>query len=208
MSLLSGRRLMVIDAETTGWRVDDGHTVVEIARVTLEDGEMVENWSTLVRPARSVPAAAREVHGISDEMLAAAPEPITVAGFFREPCAGLPLVFHNAPFDLPFLNAFLVSCNQPPFDNPIIDTLGLAKGLFPSDSNALVAVAERLGVSVEGAHRALGDARTTARVLMALVPRWERERGIRSLAELAAASQDQLRLASRRSVPHTLEAGA
>jgi DNA polymerase III epsilon subunit-like protein len=85
-----------------------------------------------------------------------------------------------------------------------VDTLGLARGLFGAGENALGELAARLGLPDERRHRALGDARTTARVLLALAPRWEAERGIRSLAELAAASQDALRPAPRRPAPAVL----
>ena len=80
----------------------------------------------------------------------------------------------------------------------MVDTLGLARGLFDMGGNALGALAERLGLPAETSHRALGDALTTARLLLVLGERWEREKGVRSVAELAAASQDVLRLTNRR----------
>ena len=116
----------------------------------------------------------------------------------RESCADLPLVFHNAPFDLPFLLGLFREAGAPPLLNPIVDTLGLARGLFPQAGNSLVAVAQRLQLPPEAAHRALGDARTTARVFAALAARWETEKGVSSLAQLAAASQDVMRLTARR----------
>ena len=113
-------------------------------------------------------------------------------------CGDLPLVNHNAPFDLPFLQELMRSAGQRPLLNPVVDTLGLARGLFGSGGNSLSPLAERLGIPAESAHRALGDALTTARLLLELAGRWERERGIGSLAELAAASQDVMRLTARR----------
>jgi len=79
----------------------------------------------------------------------------------------------------------------------VMDTLGLARGLFGAGGNALDQLASRLGLPAEPPHRALGDARMTTRVLLALIPRWERERGMRSIEELAAASVDVLRVARR-----------
>ena len=82
--------------------------------------------------------------------------------------------------------------------NPIIDTLGLARGLAGVGGNSLGALAARLGLPREPQHRALGDARTTAHLFVALSGRWEQERGVRTLAELAAASQDVMRQTATR----------
>jgi len=78
------------------------------------------------------------------------------------------LIFHNASFDLPFLIALLRQAGQPPLLNPIIDTLGLARGLGGPGGNSLGGLAARLGLPVETKHRALGDALTTARLFLAL----------------------------------------
>jgi len=198
MSLLNGRQAVVIDTETTGLDPAQGHTLVEVASVAITDGSIGECWSSLVRPGRPIPADAAAVHGITDEMVADAPERATVAGELRRRCADLPLVFHNAAFDLPFLITLLRETGQPPLLNPIVDTLGLARGLGSAGSNSLGALAARMGLPKEARHRALGDARTTARLFLALVERWESDRGVRTLTELAAASQDVLRLTSTR----------
>lgn len=198
MSLLTGHTLLALDTETTGMSPADGHRLVEVARVSIVDGALGEEWSSLVRPGRPIPADAARVHGIRDEMVADAPLPADVGRALRASCADLPLVFHNAPFDLPFLRALFAEAGAPPLVNPIVDTLGLARGLSGSGGNALGALAARLGLPAETAHRALGDTRTTARVFLALAARWESERGVSSLAELAAASQDVMRVTGRR----------
>lgn len=200
MSLLAGQRFSVIDLETTGWSTAHGATVIEIARVGVEDGELAATWSSLVGPRRPVPADAVQTHGITEAMLDGAPEPAALARSLRESCAGLPLVFHNAPFDLPFLTQLLRQGGEPPLYNPVIDTLGLARGLFGSGVNALGTLAEQLGLPREQAHRALGDARTTARLLIQLTPRWEAEKAVSSVDQLAAASQDVLRQSARRPI--------
>lgn len=199
MGLLTGARLIALDTETTGMSPADGSTLVEVASVTLENGALGAEWSSLVRPGRPIPPDAVRVHGITDAMVADAPEPGAIAGRLRAVCGDLPLVNHNAPFDLPFLQELMRRSGEPPLFNPIVDTLGLARGLFGSGGNALEPLAARLGIQPrENAHRALGDARTTARVFVELANRWERDRDVRSLAELAAASQDVLRLTARR----------
>ncbi len=198
MGLLTGTRLVALDTETTGMSPAGGATLVEVACVTLEDGAIGATWSSLVRPGQRIPPDAVRVHGITDAMVADAPEPAAVAGPLRAACGDLPLVSHNAPFDLPFLQELMRSTGQRLLLNPIVDTLGLARGLFGSGGNSLSPLAERLGIKAESAHRALGDALTTARVFLKLAARWERERGIGSLLELAAASQDEMRRTARR----------
>lgn len=198
MSLLSGVRLLVVDTETTGLSPSEGHVVVEVATVVVADAAMGESWSSLVQPGRAIPADASAVHGITDAMVAEAPLPGPVAAELRRRCADLPLAFHNASFDLPFLIALLRQAGQPPLLNPIIDTLGLARGLGGPGGNSLGALSARMGMPREPQHRALGDARTTARIFLALAQRWEVERGVRTVAELAAASQDMMRLTAAR----------
>ena len=197
-SILDEGRWIAIDVETTGWSPSEGHVLIELACVMIERGAIVDTWASLVNPGRRVPAAAREVHGIDAAMLEGAPDPAAVAPEFRARCSDLPLVMHHAAFDLGFLKPMLREAGVPPLYNPVVDTLGLARGLFGSGANALGQLRASLGLDHEPEHRAAGDARTTARVLLALVPRWERERGVRSVAELAAASQDVMRVAGRR----------
>lgn len=200
MGVLAGRRLIVLDTETTGFDPAEGHELVEVAAVTIEGGALAGEWSTLIRPARPIPPGATAVHGITDQMTAVAPDAASVAAQLRALCADHALAFHNAEFDLPFLRALLRGAGQPPLSAPVVDTLGLARGLFGSGGNSLAPLARRLGLPIESAHRALADARTSARVLIELAARWERERGVTSLDELAALSQDQVRL-TRRSRP-------
>jgi|SRR5580765_4374372 len=198
MPILEGERASVLDTETTGMSPAAGAALLEVARVDIESGALGDFWSSLIRPGRPIPPDAIAVHGITDAMVADAPTPTEVGARLRPMVDERMLVFHNAPFDLPFLIVLLRDAGQPPLLNPIVDTLGLSRGLFGTGSNSLGQLAQRLGLPPETSHRALGDARTTARVFLALADRWERERGIRSLAELAAVSQDVMRLAARR----------
>ena len=199
MGLLAGRTLLAVDTETTGMSPEAGHRLVEVAHVTIANGALGETWSSLLRPGRAIPPDATRVHGITDAMVADAPLAADVGRTWREALADQPLVFHNAPFDLPFLLALFRDAGAPTLLNPIVDTLGLARGLPDGSSgNSLQAVRQRLGLPAEAAHRALGDALTTARVCIALAERWERDRGVRSVNELAAVSLDVMRVTARR----------
>jgi DNA polymerase-3 subunit epsilon len=198
VALLDGQTIEAVDTETTGFDPGQGHEVVEVARVSIVNRSLAESWSSLIRPSRPIPHGASAVHGITNPMVAEAPGPTEIGRKLREACGDRTLVFHNAPFDLPFLAALLRGAGQPPFTAPVIDTLGLARGLFGAGSNALGPLARRLGLPEETEHRAAADARTTARLLIALADLWEREKGVRSLDELAAASQDVVRLSRQR----------
>ncbi len=194
MSLFEGTRLVVLDTETTGFDPAQGHEIIEVACVHVHDGAIGETWSTLVHPGRAIPPGAAAVHGITDAMMCGAPRQDEVAAELTRRCAGRVLAFHHAAFDVPFLDVLLRRAGQPPLWNPVIDTLGLARGLSDTGSHSLGALAARFALPPERAHRALGDALTTARLLLLLAARWEETGRARTLAELAAGSQDVLRL--------------
>ena len=198
MSLLAGVTVLAVDTETTGMNPAQGARLVEVARVAIVNGALAAEWSTLIDPDCPIPPDATRVHGIRDDMVAGGPRPADVGLALRAACGELPLVFHNAPFDLPFLIQLFREAGAPPLINPIIDTLGLARGLFGTGSNALGVLAKRLELPVETAHRALGDTRTTARLFIELAGRWQRDKGVHSLMELAAVSQDVMRATARR----------
>lgn len=200
MPILANLTIMVLDTETTGFDPTQGHELVEVARVSIVNGVLGEEWSSLIRPSRPIPPDASAIHGITDAMTASAPSASEVAARLRADCGDFALALHNAEFDLPFLRALLRGAGQPLLSAPVLDTLGLARGLFGPGGNSLPALAKRLGLTAERAHRALGDARTTARAALVLAARWEAERGISSFDELAALSQDHVRL-TRRSRP-------
>lgn len=198
MALLDDCTVLAVDTETTGMDPAQGARLVEVAHVRIVNGVLADEWSTLVNPACPIPPEATRVHGIRDDMVASAPAQGEVARTLREACADHTLVFHNAPFDLPFLAHLFRTGGVPPLTGAIVDTLGLARGLFGPSGNRLTELAGKLGLPNETAHRALGDTRTTARLFVALVERWEREKGVRSLMELAAVSQDVVRTTGRR----------
>jgi len=191
---------IVMDTETTGFKVHDGHRLVEVATVEVHAGvPEPEGWSTLVHPGRAIPEGASVIHGITDLMVANAPPPEAIAAGLRYRLGDRALVFHNATFDIPFLQQFFHEGEADGLTAPVIDTLGLARSAFgsgPGAKNKLVEVCARLEMPPETAHRALGDARMTARILIVLAAWHEQHKGIRTLNELAAYSQDVIRKTS------------
>jgi DNA polymerase-3 subunit epsilon len=214
MGLLSGITVMVVDTETTGFRVGDGHRLVEVACVTVTDGRVADSWSSLVNPGRPIPPDATKVHQITDAMVAGAPGVAEIGRELRGRLPDVPLVFHNAPFDLPFLAHALQQGGAAPLTQPILDTLGLARDVYGVGNNKLESVAAGFGVKPQNAHRALGDAMMTAQMLPLLVAEWERQVaaqklkgpdkagvGARSFGEMAARSQAVVAATSRRGLP-------
>jgi DNA polymerase-3 subunit epsilon len=150
--------LVFVDLETTGGSaVYDRITEVGIVRVT--NGELVEEWSSLVNPERPIPAYIEAFTGISNEMVAGAPRFAEIAAVVREKLQGAVFVAHNARFDYSFLRSeFLKS--EMSFSAKVLCTVKLSRRLFPEYvRHNLDAVMERNGLTCGARHRALGDAR-------------------------------------------------
>ena len=167
-------RQIVLDTETTGLEVAEGHRIIEIGCVELVHRRPSgRTWHRYLRPEREVEAEALAVHGITNEFLASQPRFADVAVEFLEFIAGSELVIHNAPFDIGFLDAELA---QAAADRRIadlcsvLDTLALARQMHPGQRNSLDALCKRYAVdnSKRDLHGALLDARILADVYLAM----------------------------------------
>lgn len=174
--------LLVVDLETTGLSPRYGDRVIEIGLVRAE-GRAETTFESLVNPRHPISPGAMAVHGITEEMVLSAPPFGELAERIWPLFDGATLVAHNAPFDLSFLNAERWQLGLPPLQNPVIDTLVLARRHFQFPRNALGAIAETLGIVVPVQHRALADARTTLQVLERFVAELE-GRGVVALDAL------------------------
>ena len=186
---LAELRYVVFDTETTGLRPSEGDEIISIAAVRCSLGEVDETdaFSRLVDPGRPIPRASIRFHGITDDMIAGEPPIGDVLPAFRAYVADAVLVAHNADFDMTFLRLKEAETGIE-FANVVLDTLLISVFLDPvSQSHSLEAIAERLGVEVEGRHTALGDSIVTARVFSKLLPRLE-ARGITTLGQVLDAS--------------------
>ncbi|MEY2631913.1 MAG: hypothetical protein RIR00_567, partial [Pseudomonadota bacterium] len=167
-------RQIILDTETTGLDPRQGHRLIEIACVEMENRRLTQRHLHLyVNPQREIDAGAQAVHGISLDFLADKPLFKQVAQDFLEFVAGAELVIHNAPFDLGFLNHELGLLGLPPLSQccpSVIDTLKLAKELHPGKRNNLDALCERYGVDNTGRvlHGALLDSELLAEVYLAM----------------------------------------
>ena len=169
------KKLIVLDTETTGLEVDQGHRIVEVGAVALEDRRRTDvHFHSYLNPQRSIDEEAEKVHGLSMERLANEPEFSEIAESFLEFIEGSILVIHNASFDLGFLNAELkrASSNYPFLEEicNVEDTLLMARNKFPGQRNSLDALASRFEVSGydRSFHGALLDANILADVYIHL----------------------------------------
>ncbi len=167
-----------MDLETTG-----GHAardrVIEAGVVLLSDGEVVEEYSTLVNPGVRIPYAIQQFTGISEAMVAGAPPFEEVAEALQSRLNGCLFVAHNARFDYGFLRSEFRRLGRR-FRAPVLCTVRLSRALTPGErGHNLDAVMERHGIACDARHRALGDARVLADFLRIARERWP-------VAELAA----------------------
>ena len=193
---LSALTYVIFDTETTGLDATKDE-IVQIGAVRAMNGRMIsgETFETLVAPGRPIPPASSRVHGITDELVAGAPDIRKAARRFHDFARDAVLVAHNAPFDLAFLKRREGEISVA-FDNPVLDTVLLSAAVFgETEEHTLDAIAERLDVRIEGAarHTAMGDAVATASVLLRLLPILE-ARGIRTLRDAVAAMRRHQRL--------------
>lgn len=174
---------IVVDIETTGLKPGPAG-ITEIAALRIEDGQFTAEFHSLINPGQRIPPFITRLTGITEDMVRDQPSIDAVFPQFHDFLGSSPLVAHNAPFDLSFLNFEAQRLLSSSVLNPSLCTLRLAKRLLPQlRSRALDAVASHLGLASLDRHRALGDVRVTAEVLLVLVEKAE-ALGIRTLGEL------------------------
>ena len=149
--------LAFVDLETTGGDAAR-HRITEVAVVRVQNGELVDEWSSLVNPECPIPAHIAAFTGISDDMVAAAPRFAEIAAEVLRKLQGAVFVAHNARFDYSFLRSEFRRLDMP-FSAKILCTVKLSRRLFPEHvRHNLDAVMERHGLVCSARHRALGDA--------------------------------------------------
>ena len=160
---------IAFDLETTG-TVAGVDQIVEIGAVRYVQGQPEGTYSTLVDPRRSMPAGATAVNGITDDMLVGKPLIQDLLESFTQFCADLPLVAHNAPFDMQFLKADLIKHEIPGPAGVILDTLPIAKKVFPGLANyKLGTLIQHLDLPAGQFHRAEEDASYCGNLLLAII---------------------------------------
>lgn len=154
---------IAIDLETTGLD-PKRERVIEIGAVRVEEGTVTKELSILLNPRMELRKEISELTGITEEMLADAPELSLVIDQVLEFCGDLPLLGHHVIFDYSFLKRAAVNAGYS-FERRGIDTLKLSRRFMPEEEKKnLSAACAYFGVSQETAHRALGDARSAHRL--------------------------------------------
>lgn len=166
-------RQIVLDTETTGLEVSQGHRIIEVGCVELVNRRLTgQHFHRYINPQREIDQGAIEVHGITSEFLQDKPLFAQIAEEFIEFVDGAELIIHNAPFDVQFINAEFERLRKSsgPIENrcSIIDTLVMARSKHPGQRNNLDALCQRYMVdnSQRDLHGALLDAEILADVYL------------------------------------------
>ena len=167
---------IVLDTETTGISIKEGHRIVEIGCIELEDLIPTNNkFHCYLNPERKVSEKALEVHGYNDEFLAKQKKFSDIGEQFIDFIKDKRLIIHNADFDLGHLNNELAIFGKKKIENEIIDTLILARDKFPGSPVSLDALCKRYRVdnSKRTQHTALIDCDLLAKVYINLIDQKE-----------------------------------
>ena len=193
-TLLKELSYAVVDVETTGGGPHRGHRMTEIAIVRVDRGEIVDEFSTLLNPGRSIPPMITSITGIHPAMVEGAPYFEHVAEEVLERLEGRVFVAHNAQFDRSFVRAELQEAMGDAPDLPPLCTVQMARGLLPRlRRRNLDALAQHYRIPIHARHRAAGDALATARILLRLLD----EAALQGIHDLTAL-KTVLRRRSRR----------
>ncbi len=179
----------VLDLETTGFSAKT-EKITEVGIMKVQNGEVIDEFSCFVNPEKHIPQRVTEVTNITDDMVKDAKTIDQVFPEILEFIKGSVLVAHNAPFDMGFLkqNAKVLGYE---FDYTYLDTLSLAKDLFPDYKKyKLGKIAENLGIKVEVAHRALDDVDTTVKVFKVMLDMLK-ERGAKTIDDIDQVSSTE-----------------
>ncbi len=181
---LDRARFAVVDVETTGGPYSAGHRITEVGIVWVDQGQITGEYHTLVNPGRSIPPLISRLTGIQDDMVETAPYFGEVADEVFAALDGRVFVAHNVGFDWGFLRGQLAELTG---DVPAVRrlcTVRMARRLLPRVRRRnLDALADHFDIPIFDRHRAYGDARATARVLIRLLERASAE-GLRDLDAL------------------------
>ncbi len=164
-------REIVWDTETTGFNPEEGHKLIEIGAIEIENGLPTgKSYHQFINPERDIPEEATRVHGITDDRVAEEPKFEEIIDDFLNFIGDAPLVAHNASFDMNFINHQLQAIGYPELSNQVVDTLIIAKKKFPGQQANLDALCRRFDIDLSARtyHGALLDSELLAEVYLEL----------------------------------------
>lgn len=189
---------IVCDTESTGFHPNNTNDsyirLIEVAGIRVKNGKVVEEFSELINPGIKISKKISEITGITTEMVKDCPNYQTVLRKFNVFCKNdsIPMVFHNAPHDLNFLNYFGQKAGCYSFGTMTIDTLKLSRHyLVGRKSHKLEELCKDLGISDENHHRALNDVYATYHFLKYLLQNDKVKNDIEKANELKCANSSK-----------------
>ncbi len=182
--LLTDVKFACLDTETTGLTPDMGGRICEVAVSVSQAGRPLEEFSTLVNPGMPMHPDVIAIHGITNEMVKEAPKFADVLPKLLGILDNCVLVAHNADFDIGFLQYEFEQCAMHFPKYPVIDTLKLARKSGRFEKNRLGFIAEKLGISCVGWHRAMADTKMAEQIFYYFLAELAKQ-GVTTLEQLS-----------------------
>lgn len=167
-------RQIILDLETTGLDSAQGHRIIDFSGLEMINRQLTgQNYQVYINPERLIEQGAQSIHGLTNDFLADKPIFSAVASTIAEFISGAELIIHNAVFDVGFLNTEFARLNMDPIEKicvGVIDTLHIAREIFPGKRNNLDALCDRFNInrSNRTLHGALTDCNLLAQVYLLL----------------------------------------
>lgn len=190
-------KYVVIDLETTGNSPKRGDKIIQFAAVVIENGKITDQFSSLINPQQKIPAFIEELTGLDDKMVKDAPLFSEIASKVVSMTKDAYFVAHNVLFDLSFLQEELIDAGHEGFYGPVLDTVELARILFPTaDGYKLSDLASQEGIVHERPHQADSDAFVTAELLLNFIDRLQNlpRHTLHQLAKLAGGLKSDIQM--------------
>ena len=193
---------VVFDLETTGFSPETNR-IIEIGAVKVQQGKIIDKFSTFVNPEVPIPFRIEQLTSINDSMVIDAPVIADILPEFMKFCEGCVMVAHNADFDMSFIKK---NCQRLGMEcaPTIVDTVAMARVLLPNLNRfKLDTVAKALGVSLDNHHRAVDDAGCTAEIFVKFIEMLK-ERGLSTLDEVNALGQSSVQNVQKMPTYHAI----
>ncbi|MBC1373021.1 ATP-dependent DNA helicase DinG [Listeria booriae] len=171
---MKNKRYIVVDLETTGNQAAKSDKIIQFSACIIENGQIVDQFSTFLNPEKRIPPFIKELTGISDKDVKDAPLFEDVSSIIHSLIDGSIFVAHNVSFDWTFLQKEMREAGEPPLKMKLLDTVELARIMYPTvDSYKLQDLADEFGFGHDAPHRADSDARVTAELLLFFLEKME-----------------------------------
>lgn len=177
---------VVFDLETTGLRVSEGDSIIEIGAVKLKNGGIIDRFDLLIKPPKEISSEITNITGITNDMVKDAVDEEIGIKKFMEWVGDLPMVAHNARFDLSFVEMAFLKYDMGRFNNTVIDTLGLSRYLESNEryhNLATLVIRYNIDWDEDKHHRADYDSEGTALILDKMLNKLDKN-GIKTMDDL------------------------